>query len=102
MEVIYFNRRVYHANLFERCHDKNYAVYSKRRYRTKGRLENEDIQHRSSALPVNDGKDTVGMLTDRDIVIWGVAERLDLIKTATEDIITKNFKTPCRCWWALA
>lgn len=41
-------------------------------------------------LPVLDGDRVAGVVTDRDIVIWAVAEEKDLATTPLEEIISKE------------
>lgn len=44
------------------------------------------------SIPVCNGKKLVGMLTDRDITLRGVAEGLDAEKTVLSDIMSKDVK----------
>ena len=43
------------------------------------------------SLPVRQGTQLVGMITDRDITILGVAEGCDPIKTTVSAVMTANF-----------
>jgi CBS domain-containing protein len=43
------------------------------------------------ALPVRQGTQLVGMITDRDITILGVAEGCDPLKTTVSAVMTANF-----------
>lgn len=43
------------------------------------------------SLPVRQGTQLVGMITDRDITILGVAEGCDPIKTSVSAVMTANF-----------
>lgn len=44
------------------------------------------------SIPVCNGKKLVGMVTDRDITLRGVAEGLDAEKTVLSDIMSKDVK----------
>ena len=41
-------------------------------------------------LPVTEGDRVVGAITDRDIVVRGVADNMDLAKTRVGDLMTKD------------
>ena len=45
------------------------------------------------ALPVSNGRELVGMLTDRDIVIYGVAKDYDLDETPVTEIMSPEVFT---------
>jgi CBS domain-containing protein len=42
------------------------------------------------AIPVIDGEKAVGILTDRDIILRAVAERLDPMRTQVADVMTRD------------
>lgn len=44
-------------------------------------------------LPIIDGDTTVGVVTDRDIVIWAAAEEKNLAETPITDIMSKELVT---------
>ena len=45
-------------------------------------------EHEVGALPVVDGDDLVGMITDRDIIVWAIAEEKDPGETCVSEIMT--------------
>lgn len=51
------------------------------------------LSHDIGVLPVTNGKAIVGIVSDRDIAIRGVAKGMDPERTAVRDIMTKNVYT---------
>jgi len=49
--------------------------------------------HSTSALPVWDGEDVVGLITERDIVVRAVAESEDLSTFTVDDVMTGDIVT---------
>lgn len=47
-------------------------------------MAREDV----GALPIGQGRDLLGMLTDRDIVVRGIAEERDALETQVRDVMT--------------
>src|SRR5689334_16014185 len=47
-------------------------------------------EHNIGSLPVCEGRRVVGVLTDRDIVVRGIAEGLDPEKTPVNEIMSRN------------
>lgn len=47
----------------------------------------------TGAIPVLDGDELTGIITDRDIVIRALAEGKDAVETRVEDILTDNLET---------
>src|SRR4051812_20957654 len=47
----------------------------------------------TGAIPVVDGDEITGIITDRDIVIRAIAEGKDPVETTVEDILTGNLET---------
>ena len=45
-------------------------------------------EHEVGALPVVDGDNLVGMMTDRDIIVWAIAEERDPSDTCVSEIMT--------------
>lgn len=52
------------------------------------------LRHDTGVLPVSDGQELYGLLTDRDIVVRGVARALDPATATVDQVATKN---PSRC-----
>ncbi len=50
-------------------------------------------QHNIGCLPVYSGNQITGMVTDRDLVIRGLAEHLDPGQTHVQDVMTKGVYT---------
>ncbi|MFZ2493286.1 MAG: CBS domain-containing protein [Thermoanaerobaculia bacterium] len=50
-------------------------------------------EHDTGVVPVIDGKKIVGLITDRDIVVRGVAERQDVAGMPVSELMTKSVRT---------
>ncbi|HEY0140898.1 MAG TPA: CBS domain-containing protein [Thermoanaerobaculia bacterium] len=44
-------------------------------------------------VPVVDGKKIIGMITDRDIVVRGIAEGKDIANSSVSDVMTKHVRS---------
>lgn len=53
-------------------------------------LAKKMLQHDVGALPVGENDRLIGMVTDRDIAMRGVARGKDISKLTAKDIMTKN------------
>ena len=53
-------------------------------------LAKKMLQHDVGALPVGENDRLIGMVTDRDIAMRGVAKGKDISKLTAKDIMTKN------------
>ncbi len=47
----------------------------------------------TGVVPVVDGKKVVGLITDRDIVVRGIAEGKDLSNCSVNELMTKNIRS---------
>lgn len=47
----------------------------------------------TGVVPIVDGKKIIGMITDRDIVVRGIAEGKDLANTRVNELMTKNVRS---------
>lgn len=52
-------------------------------------MKNQD----TGVVPVVDGKKIIGMVTDRDIVVRGLAEGKDLANTRVNEVMTKHVRS---------
>ena len=52
-------------------------------------MKNQD----TGVVPVLDGKKIIGMITDRDIVVRGIAEGRDLAGTRVNELMSKSVRT---------
>lgn len=50
-------------------------------------------QHDTGVVPVVDGKKVIGMITDRDIVVRGIAEGKDLASTSASELMSSSVRT---------
>ena len=53
-------------------------------------LAKKMLQHDVGALPVGENDRLIGMVTDRDIAMRGVAKGKDISKLTAKDVMTKN------------
>ena len=51
---------------------------------------NEIMAHNVGVLPVVDGAKVVGIITDRDVTLRGVASGIDVTKTKVSDFMTRD------------
>lgn len=54
------------------------------------KLAKKMLQHDVGALPVGENDRLIGMVTDRDVAMRGVAKGKDISKLTARDIMTKN------------
>jgi len=53
-------------------------------------LAKKMLQHDVGALPVGENDRLIGMVTDRDIAMRGIAKGKDISKLTAKDVMTKN------------